>query len=419
MNMTAVDLDQEEDINVDSDSRPSSPPLLQKPRISFSISALLGDAKKTVKCIRSKSSKQKNHRASSIENGASDKEFHSPYSLDDRHTLRRSSPFEEGEQSDEAGDCNETDECHAEEEDSYDEYYDALRSREAEAQHGTYLPSLSASFSSLASSLHASGVPLAFSPHTVLRVPAQRPPLGYPPLTSLAGGGPWLHPGLPLPPLDRGTAALAPHFPSLDRLTGGAPFPLARRIGHPYQSRTPPKRKKPRTSFTRVQVNELEKRFNKQKYLASSERATLAKTLSMTDAQVKTWFQNRRTKWRRQIAEEREAERQHTNRILLNLQSNGLLNETPSTPLYNTNASLCALENIKPWAERGKPHTPSAGGEDAEANFGGSSLSAAALAGDSATAEENFNAPSDPPPEGMDSVRSRSASPVPMSPMSS
>ncbi|KAB7495485.1 T-cell leukemia homeobox protein 1 [Armadillidium nasatum] len=44
-------------------------------------------------------------------------------------------------------------------------------------------------------------------------------------------------------------------------------------------------------------VNELEKRFNKQKYLASSERAALAKQLKMTDAQVKTWFQNRRTKW--------------------------------------------------------------------------------------------------------------------------
>ncbi|KAB7497001.1 T-cell leukemia homeobox protein 3, partial [Armadillidium nasatum] len=44
-------------------------------------------------------------------------------------------------------------------------------------------------------------------------------------------------------------------------------------------------------------VNELEKRFGKQKYLASSERASLAKQLNMTDAQVKTWFQNRRTKW--------------------------------------------------------------------------------------------------------------------------
>ncbi|KAK6618778.1 T-cell leukemia homeobox protein 3 [Polyplax serrata] len=74
-------------------------------------------------------------------------------------------------------------------------------------------------------------------------------------------------------------------------------FPMTRRIGHPYQNRTPPKRKKPRTSFTRLQIAELEKKFHKQKYLASAERASLAKTLKMTDAQVKTWFQNRRTKW--------------------------------------------------------------------------------------------------------------------------
>ena len=71
-----------------------------------------------------------------------------------------------------------------------------------------------------------------------------------------------------------------------------------RRIGHPYQNRTPPKRKKPRTSFSRIQICELEKRFHKQKYLASTERAAMAKSLKMTDAQVKTWFQNRRTKWR-------------------------------------------------------------------------------------------------------------------------
>ncbi|KAK4299718.1 hypothetical protein Pmani_028023 [Petrolisthes manimaculis] len=150
-------------------------------------------------------------------------------------------------------------------------------------------------------------------------------------------------------------------------LVVGSPFPLSRRIGHPYQSRTPPKRKKPRTSFTRVQVNELEKRFNKQKYLASSERAQLAKQLNMTDAQVKTWFQNRRTKWRRQAAEEREAERQATNRLMMSLQaealSKGLLTDPPTTPLYNSNASLCALENIKPWAERNKP-TPTSAAPD-------------------------------------------------------
>ncbi|XP_052224952.1 T-cell leukemia homeobox protein 3-like [Dreissena polymorpha] len=92
-----------------------------------------------------------------------------------------------------------------------------------------------------------------------------------------------------------------------------ATFPVAvvRRIGHPYQNRTPPKRKKPRTSFSRLQILELEKRFHRQKYLASAERSALAKTLKMTDAQVKT----------RQTAEEREAERQAANRLMMSLQA--------------------------------------------------------------------------------------------------
>ncbi|XP_035255484.1 T-cell leukemia homeobox protein 1 isoform X2 [Anguilla anguilla] len=125
--------------------------------------------------------------------------------------------------------------------------------------------------------------------------------------------------------------------------------------GHPYQNRTPPKKKKPRTSFTRLQICELEKRFHRQKYLASAERAALAKALKMTDAQVKTWFQNRRTKWRRQTAEEREAERQQANRILMQLQQEAFqktLNQpvTPD-PICLHNSSLFALQNLQPWTE--------------------------------------------------------------------
>uniref|UniRef100_A0A8C2T2V5 Homeobox domain-containing protein n=1 Tax=Coturnix japonica TaxID=93934 RepID=A0A8C2T2V5_COTJA len=134
-----------------------------------------------------------------------------------------------------------------------------------------------------------------------------------------AGEGPVSHPALPTP-RSRGRAAPSPRAglgpvpigvcPSLwGRVAlpppGAAahpppptaalsPFAATRRIGHPYQNRTPPKRKKPRTSFTRLQICELEKRFHRQKYLASAERAALAKALKMTDAQVKTWFQNRR-----------------------------------------------------------------------------------------------------------------------------
>ncbi|XP_028816237.1 T-cell leukemia homeobox protein 2 isoform X2 [Denticeps clupeoides] len=144
-----------------------------------------------------------------------------------------------------------------------------------------------------------------------------------------------------------------------DRLTAAlSPFSVTRRIGHPYQNRTPPKRKKPRTSFSRVQICELEKRFHRQKYLASAERATLAKALKMTDAQVKTWFQNRRTKWRRQTAEEREAERQQANRLMLQLQQEAfqktLSQPLQPDPLCLHNSSLYALQNLQPWAEDNK-----------------------------------------------------------------
>uniref|UniRef100_A0A3B4FR59 T-cell leukemia homeobox protein 1-like n=1 Tax=Pundamilia nyererei TaxID=303518 RepID=A0A3B4FR59_9CICH len=141
-----------------------------------------------------------------------------------------------------------------------------------------------------------------------------------------------------------------------DRFTVSlSPLTVTRRVGHPYQNRTPPKKKKPRTSFTRLQICELEKRFHRQKYLASAERAALAKALKMTDAQVKTWFQNRRTKWRRQTAEEREAERQQANRILMQLQQEAFqktINQpvTPD-PLCLQNSSLFALQSLQPWNE--------------------------------------------------------------------
>ncbi|XP_072190360.1 T-cell leukemia homeobox protein 2 [Excalfactoria chinensis] len=190
----------------------------------------------------------------------------------------------------------------------------------------------------------------AAPPAGVIRVPAHRPappapPAAPPPVPGLSGlTFPWMETTRRIAK-DRLSAALSP-------------FAATRRIGHPYQNRTPPKRKKPRTSFSRVQICELEKRFHRQKYLASAERATLAKALKMTDAQVKTWFQNRRTKWRRQTAEEREAERQQANRLMLHLQQEAfqksLSQPLPQDPLCMHNSSLYALQNLQPWAEDNK-----------------------------------------------------------------
>lgn len=66
--------------------------------------------------------------------------------------------------------------------------------------------------------------------------------------------------------------------------------------------------------FTNEQTDALEHEFDKHKYLSQQERKKLAKSLSLSERQViltwfssiklqlfqvKTWFQNRRAKWRR------------------------------------------------------------------------------------------------------------------------
>ncbi|KAL5012711.1 hypothetical protein ScPMuIL_011262 [Solemya velum] len=64
----------------------------------------------------------------------------------------------------------------------------------------------------------------------------------------------------------------------------------------------PKKPRKARTAFTDHQLNSLEKTFERQKYLSVQDRMELAAKLNLTDTQVKTWYQNRRTKWKRQTA---------------------------------------------------------------------------------------------------------------------
>jgi len=63
------------------------------------------------------------------------------------------------------------------------------------------------------------------------------------------------------------------------------------------------KRRKSRTAFTNKQIYELEKRFLYQKYLTPADRDEIAQSLSLSNAQVITWFQNRRAKLKRDVEE--------------------------------------------------------------------------------------------------------------------
>ncbi|XP_063230908.1 hematopoietically-expressed homeobox protein HHEX-like [Bacillus rossius redtenbacheri] len=140
----------------------------------------------------------------------------------------------------------------------------------------------------------------------ILRPAPARPVAVYPPPAAAAAPEPG-RPPLYLedsraPPLLAGYAPLgvphplqSGHFRALGRCWAAlAPCPvsLLARAGHS-------KRKGGQVRFSPEQTSALEQRFSGHKYLSPEQRRLLADRLKLTDRQVKTWFQNRRAKWRR------------------------------------------------------------------------------------------------------------------------
>nr|AVK72345.1 Vax homeobox protein [Meara stichopi] len=58
--------------------------------------------------------------------------------------------------------------------------------------------------------------------------------------------------------------------------------------------------KRQRTSFSAEQLYFLEQEFLKNQYMVGKDRGFLAKSLDLSETQVKVWFQNRRTKFKRE-----------------------------------------------------------------------------------------------------------------------
>ncbi|XP_006111231.1 homeobox protein BarH-like 2 [Pelodiscus sinensis] len=96
--------------------------------------------------------------------------------------------------------------------------------------------------------------------------------------------------------------ALSPHSSSA---TSSEPAASETHASSESEGEQPtPRLKKPRRSrtiFTELQLMGLEKKFQKQKYLSTPDRLDLAQSLGLTQLQVKTWYQNRRMKWKKMV----------------------------------------------------------------------------------------------------------------------
>ncbi|EDV93432.1 homeobox protein Hox-A7 [Drosophila grimshawi] len=99
-----------------------------------------------------------------------------------------------------------------------------------------------------------------------------------------------------------------------------------------YMSNFGVKRKGGQIRFTSQQTKNLENRFSSSKYLSPEERRHLALQLKLTDRQVKTWFQNRRAKWRRANQTKRSA----------NANASVAATATAATPSSNSSSSSSA-----------------------------------------------------------------------------
>uniref|UniRef100_A0A1S4GNX8 Homeobox domain-containing protein n=2 Tax=Anopheles gambiae TaxID=7165 RepID=A0A1S4GNX8_ANOGA len=71
------------------------------------------------------------------------------------------------------------------------------------------------------------------------------------------------------------------------------------------------RKKRPRTAFSAAQIKALETEFERGKYLSVAKRTALAKQLHLTETQIKIWFQNRRTKWKRKYTADVESLASH------------------------------------------------------------------------------------------------------------
>ncbi|XP_064101811.1 homeobox protein ceh-24-like [Macrobrachium nipponense] len=96
----------------------------------------------------------------------------------------------------------------------------------------------------------------------------------------------------------QGMAATGPFVPLPFVLDAALPH-VASSVGLPYHVVNRSRRRGGQVRFTGDQTRRLEEWFHIHKYITPPQRKTIARELSLQERQVKTWFQNRRAKWRK------------------------------------------------------------------------------------------------------------------------
>ncbi|XP_027882274.1 homeobox protein pnx [Xiphophorus couchianus] len=96
-----------------------------------------------------------------------------------------------------------------------------------------------------------------------------------------------------------------------------------------------------RTAFTPEQLRVLECSFQRSHYLSVLERHTTAAALRLSETQVKIWFQNRRTKWRKESLTVRGNEEEGEQRGFI--------------PAFPAHPAICAALTCGPLYQQGPP----------------------------------------------------------------
>ncbi|ELT88638.1 hypothetical protein CAPTEDRAFT_152542 [Capitella teleta] len=78
-----------------------------------------------------------------------------------------------------------------------------------------------------------------------------------------------------------------------DRPSAG---PRSRKRSNKTSTSDPAEHKRPRTAFNRDQLERLTREFDDSRYLSEDRRRKLASELSLSESQIKIWFQNKRAK---------------------------------------------------------------------------------------------------------------------------